>query len=227
MKKTLHHLSAIYLGMLLFGCAAPETSDSEKKDLNFVFITTVVGEDFFIPVKKGMEDAARLMGVNCTFTGTEGVDTPAQAEMVRQAIRDDCDGIALNIIDPEGFDDVINEAIEAGIPVIAFNTDDHETANARMSSVCQSLYNAGTVLGKETAKYIPDGSEILMTMHDEGISALEDRLRGAQNGLVEAGKKDIKWKVAIVVVDVVIMLLFHIGTTHLSPCRAIISLPYF
>ena len=193
----MQHLFAICLGIILLGCSAPESSDSEEKVLKFIFITTVVGEDFFIPVKKGMEDAARLMGVNCTFTGTEGVNIPAQAAMVRQAIRDGYDGIALSIIDPEGFDDVINEAANAGIPAIAFNTDDHNTPNSRISSVCQRLYDAGKVLGKEAAKFIPDDSEILLTMHDKGISALEDRLHGIQDGLMEAGKKGLSWKVVI------------------------------
>jgi len=103
----------------------------------------------------------------------------------------------LNIIDPEGFDTVVREAIEAGIPVVAFNVDDHATPNARLSAVNQRLYDAGKTLGLEAAKFIPDGSEVLMTMHDEGISALEDRLRGAQDGLREAGRKNVTWKVVI------------------------------
>ncbi|MBL7112716.1 MAG: sugar ABC transporter substrate-binding protein [Bacteroidales bacterium] len=200
MKHYLKPLFVLYLTFIMSGCAPPDQpdqSDQGQKKLRFIFITTVVGEDFFIPVKKGMEDAARLMDVECTFTGTEGVDIPAQAEMVRQAICDGYDGIALNIIDPEGFDAVVSEAIETGIPVVAFNVDDNATPNARLSSVNQRLYEAGKKLGNEAAKFIPDGSEILMTMHDEGVSALEDRLRGAQDGLKEAGRNNVIWKVVI------------------------------
>ena len=197
LKKSSKFLSVLFLAFVISGCTSPGQPDPWNKKLRFIFITTVAGENFFIPVKMGMEDAARMMGVECTFTGTEGVDIPAQAGMVRRAIRDGYDGIALNIIDPEGFDAVVSEAIEAGIPVVAFNTDDHATPNARLSSVSQHLYEAGKTLGREAAKFIPDGSEILMTMHDEGISALEDRLRGIQDGLKEAGKNNIKWKVVI------------------------------
>jgi len=52
-------------------------------------------------------------------------------------------------------------------------------------------------MGIEAAKFIPEGSEILMTMHDEGVSALEDRLRGAQDGLKEAGRNKVTWNVVI------------------------------
>ena len=92
-----------------------------------------------------------MMDVECIFTGTDGVDVETQAGMVRQAIRDGYDGIALSIIDPEAFDEVIEEAAAAGIPLVAFNIDDHATPNARLSSVCQRLYDAGKALGMKAA----------------------------------------------------------------------------
>jgi simple sugar transport system substrate-binding protein len=167
-------------------------SSGTTVSLNFVFISTCIEEDFFKPVRRGMDDAATMLGVECRFIGTPEVDIPAQVEMVRAAIADGMDGIALNIIDPEAFDDVIEQALDAGIPVIAFNVDDDKTPNRRLSAVCQNLYEAGRILGKEAQAFIPDNSKILMTVHSEGISALEDRLSGAQAVLQE---KEITWKV--------------------------------
>ncbi len=97
----------------LGGCAnmiaAPtaKLAKAPEKHLRFIFITTCVEEDFFKPVKKGMRDAAKMMDVDCTFTGTKGVDLPAQAAMVRQAVKDGYDGIAVDIIDPVAFDEVL------------------------------------------------------------------------------------------------------------------------
>ena len=200
MKKFFELSLILFLSAIISGCVTPrqpEQTEPGQENLKFIFITCIVDEVFFNPVKKGMEDAARMMDVECTFTGTEGVDIVAQAELVRQAIKDGYDGIALNIIDPEGFDAVASEAAEAGIPLLAFNIDDHATPNDRLSTVSQSFYEAGKTMGKEAAKFIPDGSEILMTRHDEGVSALNDRLRGAQDGLKEAGRENVKWKVVI------------------------------
>jgi ABC-type sugar transport system substrate-binding protein len=45
-----------------------EKTNQSTKPLRFIFITTCVGEDFYIPVKKGMEQAASLLGVECSFT---------------------------------------------------------------------------------------------------------------------------------------------------------------
>ena len=165
-----------------------------RKLLRFVFITTCVGEDFFNPVKKGMRDAAALMGVECTFMGTDEVDVEAQADMVRKAVAEGYDGIALNIIDPVAFDEVVAEAMGNGIPVVAFNVDDAHTPNARLSGVCQDLHKAGRTLGEKAVEFIPEDSEILMTVHSAGISALEDRLRGAQDILKGKG---ITWDIAV------------------------------
>ncbi len=167
---------------------------AEKKPLWFVFITTCRDEDFFRPVKKGMEDAAKMLNVRCEFRGTAGVDVKAQVEMVRKAVAEGCDGIALNIIDPDAFDEVVQETVDKGVPVVAFNVDDHRTPNARLSAVCQRFYKAGKMLGERASAFVPDGGHVLMTMHDEGISALEDRLRGAQDVLKKRG---ITWKMAV------------------------------
>ena len=181
------------LALGVLGCKSePAAPAAEKaaKPLRFIFITTLVHEEFFNPVRKGMEDAARLMGVEAAFTGTEGVDAKAQAAMVTKAVADGYDGIAVDIIDPSAFDDAVKAAIDKGVPVVAFNTDD-TTPSARLSSVNQNLYEAGRVLGRKALEFIPPGGKVLIAMHDEGISALEDRCRGMTE---ELKAKNVQWK---------------------------------
>jgi len=169
--------------------AAPAGTAAEKP-LRFIFITTLVHEEFFNPVRKGMEDAARLMGVEATFTGTEGVDAKAQAAMVTKAVADGYDGIALNIIDPTAFDDVVRDAFGKGVPVVGFNTDD-PMHNARLSCVSQDLYGAGRVVGQKALEFVAPGSKVIIAMHDEGISALEDRFRGMTE---ELKARNVTWQ---------------------------------
>ncbi len=167
---------------------------NSKKDIKLAFVTCTVNSRFFEPLKKGMTDAAVMLGVRCDFMGTEGVNVIEQAEIVRRAVADGYDGIAVNIIDPEAFDKVIQEVMDKGIPVVAFNIDDQATPNARLSSVNQNLYKAGQSLAEHLLSEIPENARVLMTMHDRGISALEDRLNGMQNILM---KKNVKATVVI------------------------------
>lgn len=187
------------VGLFLAGCSAdgahyaPRARD-HGRPLRLAFITCAVEAKFFEPVKKGMNDAAKMMGVKCDFIGTEGVDVQSQARMVEQAVADGCDGIALNIIDPQAFDDVIRDAIAKGVPVVGFNVDDNTTPNARLSSVNQRLYEAGRTLAEHLLPHVPQNAHVLMTMHDEGVSALKDRLAGEQAILK---KKDVRWMVCV------------------------------
>ena len=54
--------------------------------MKFIYITPFVNEDFFIPAKKGMEDAAGLLGVGSVFTGTKDADSAALISLVKDAI---------------------------------------------------------------------------------------------------------------------------------------------
>ena len=164
-----------------------------ERPLRLIFIAPVIHEEFFMPVKKGMRDAAKMMGVEATFTGTEGVDTKAQAAMITQAVKDGYDGIAIDIIHATDFDKPVAEAIAAGVPVVAFNTDD-VTPNARLSTVSQQLYEAGRTVATRAVDLIPAGSEVLVTMHDAGVSSLEERRRGIEDVLKKRG---IKWTVVV------------------------------
>ena len=52
----------------------------EEESLRFVFIAPCAEEEFFGPVKQGMQDASVKLGVESVFTGTEDVDLD-QAEL--------------------------------------------------------------------------------------------------------------------------------------------------
>ncbi|MEI6807747.1 MAG: substrate-binding domain-containing protein [bacterium] len=193
-----------YKGLLVASCLFAVVSGSyaevltstgreKEKELKFIFVTTCKDEAFFNPVKKGVADAARKMNVKCEWVGTEEVDLKEQAQMVKDAIAKGYDGIAVDMIDAKAFDEVATAAAAKGIPLVSFNTDD-TTENARLSTVAQNLYHAGVTAGKIAATVIKPESQVLITEHSAGISALEDRARGMQDSL-----KDKNIKVTILI----------------------------
>ena len=154
--------------------------------LKLRFITHCVDEDFFDTVKKGTEDAAKLLGVQYDFIGTEDVDFDEQIEMVRQAIRDNVDGIATSTLHPTVYNEVLAEVQQANIPVVLLNTAASQGENNDIPFIGQDVYQAGKKIGANIGNIIPDGSKILVPIHSEGISALDERARGIRDGL--AGK---------------------------------------
>jgi len=158
---------------------------NQNHTLKFIFITACIEENFFKPVWKGAEDAAKALGVEVVIAGVTDVDNDAQIQLVKDAIQKGYDGIVINIIHPTAFNEVISEALNSGILVVGFNVDSKDKNNERMSCVCQNFYEAGKSLAKEIFPLIKPGARVLATLHSEGISALNERLVGIQEGLNE------------------------------------------
>ncbi|MFC2156495.1 substrate-binding domain-containing protein [Acidobacteriota bacterium] len=196
MKKISVTVLVLFILVIWYSGCSPSLEEDpvQTHKLRLAFITSVSEAKFFIPLKKGMKDAAEMLDVQCDFMGPAGIDVDKQIEIIRQAVDDGYDGLAVNLIDPEAFDDVVEETLKRGIPVVGFNVDDHATPNARMSSVNQRLYEAGQSLAHHLLDFIPQDSSILVTMHDEGVSALEDR----RDGLLEVLKAEKNVKATVI-----------------------------
>lgn len=173
-------------------------TELQKVDLRFIFITACIEEDFFKPVWKGMEDAARALGVKTDVAGVRDVDNNAQIQLLRDAIKQGYDGIAINIIHPTAFNEVISEALVCGIPVVGFNVDSRDAGNKRLSCVCQNFFEAGKSLAKEIYPVIKHGATVLVTLHSVGISALEERLAGIKDGL---DRLNLEWVITVTGTD--------------------------
>ena len=185
---------------LAFGQAAdpaakveqPAEVTAPKPPLRFICVTPCVDQPFFIEVARGAKDAAALMDVQCDFVGTKDVDLPAQVDMVRTAIAQRYDGIAINIIEPTAFNDVIAEAQHQGIPVMAFNVN--AQPHSQVPTVAQNLYDGGRAAAFAAAPMIPNGSRVLMTIHSDKPTPMDQRYNGVRDGLKD---KDIIWETLI------------------------------
>lgn len=144
--------------------------------MNYQYITGYRNEDFFDDVKRGMNDAAQDFSVEVSFLGVDDGDTQALSRLIDDAIRAGVDGLAVNIVHPTRLHDALLRCKEAGIPVVTFNIDGE--TQLRLATVSQNFHEAGMALGKLMCQRVRPGEEILITQHDAGISALDERAAG-------------------------------------------------
>lgn len=208
-----HGLALLLSASLLAGCSrqAPDSSPQSsgqpaKPSLKFVVVSHATAVPFFVPVRKGVEEAGRLLGVDASFTGPPDFNVARQIEFIKAAIAAGADGIGTTMPDPEAFNDVVAEALQKGIPVIALNAD--APKSKRLAYIGQGNYEAGRSMGKEIVKRLPGGGDIVLTTHTAGAYNLEERLRGAREVLQEGGK----YKVQVLV-----------GTTDMVKANSLIS----
>jgi simple sugar transport system substrate-binding protein len=79
-------------------------------------------DPYWCVVEKGMQDAAAHMGVEVTILGPDKFDVERTAALIDQAVASSPDGLGVTITDNQMFKPPIMKAIDAGIPVVAYDT---------------------------------------------------------------------------------------------------------
>ena len=185
MKKFLMK-SVLVLSVMTMGVFTADSAFAQStKKLKFIVITHATSVPFFVPVRKGAEDAGKLVGADVVYTGPSGFDIQQQVEFMKSAIAQKVDGIACTLPDPTAFNDVVQEAMSKGIPVIAINGDAPDSG--RLAYIGQGNYDAGRSMGQQIIKLLPSGGDVLLTIHTAGASPLEARIKGIKDVLDAKG----------------------------------------
>ncbi len=164
-----------------FPAEKPHAAEKYK----FVVVSHAIAVPFFVPIRKGVEEAGELLGVDAQFTGPPDFNISRQIEFIKAAIAAGADGIGTTMPDPEAFNDVVKEAMDMGIPVIALNAD--APTSGRLAYIGQGNYEAGRSMGSEIVKLLPDGGHVLLGIHTAGAFNLEERIKGVKDVLDKAG----------------------------------------
>jgi simple sugar transport system substrate-binding protein len=133
------------------------------------------GDAFFDVIKKGAQEAADKDNVEFKYSSSGEV--PTQSTFIQNAIDSKVDGIAVSLPDPDALAPVIQKAVAAGIPVVAFNAGDR----AWQKTGALAFYGEPEVLAGEFAgtKLNELGStHTLCVLQAQGQVQLEDRCSG-------------------------------------------------
>jgi len=166
--------------------AGPETAGkSGLPKYKFTVVTHSTAVRFFLPVRKGAEDAGQLLGAEVTYTGPPDFNIQKQIDFIKSAIAQNVDGIATTMPDPTAFNDVVKEAMDRGIPVIAVNAD--APASGRLAYIGQNSYEAGVFMGEEIFKVLR-GGHVLLCVRAAGMANMEARIKGVEETLDRRGE---------------------------------------
>jgi simple sugar transport system substrate-binding protein len=160
---------------------------------------------FWGAVKKGMDDACKLIGADCQLVTVQN-DGNLQEQLtnLEATIAQKPDGIITTLVNDDIFDEAVHNARAAGILVVAANVDDTKGAagNERMSFIGQDLEQAGYDLAKAQSANFPKGDiHILLGVSGPGQSWAEQRMHGVARFLDEYKAAHKDWKVTYEKID--------------------------
>ena len=148
--------------------------------LNFVFVqhARCAWDPFWCEVENGIQEAAADMAVNAHIWGPDSFDLAQVAALIDHAVAAGPDGLAVTITDLDQLRGPIQRAIDAGIPVVAYNVGGGPDAD-------ELPYLTYVGMDEEQAGYLSalrlaavGGTQGVCINHQPGNAALEARCEG-------------------------------------------------
>jgi ribose transport system substrate-binding protein len=127
-------------------------------DEKYVMVTFQAGIEYWKSCLKGFEDAAETLNVSVEYRGATQYDLHEQITVLEQIIARKPAGIAISAINPDELSSTIDKAVEAGIPVVLF--DSGATTSKAYSFLATDNYNAGVMAARKMASLIDDSGEV-------------------------------------------------------------------
>jgi simple sugar transport system substrate-binding protein len=166
--------------------AAHSSSGLPNQPYRFIFINHMTSNAYFIPTKNGAASACKLLGCSFLWTGSETSDIGEMLKGMEAAIAAKVDGIAISIIDKLAFNGATAEALAAGIPVLAYNSD-VAPDNKRLAYVGLDPYASGYNSAIKWLPMVKRGGRVMLAIATPGSLNLQPRLDGFLKAIDDAG----------------------------------------
>ncbi len=173
MKRILYVLAASLL--LIAGCGKkPE----EQKKI-FAFVPKLLDNPVFQVAWQGAQAAQKDLGggtIEVQRFAPVKSDAVEQAQIIESLIERKVSGIAISVNDADALKESIDKAVDAGIPVVAFDSDALKSKRASFYGTNNAA--SGKTMGEYLVKFMGKKGLIALLMGTPGAPNLEERKDG-------------------------------------------------
>jgi ABC-type sugar transport system substrate-binding protein len=169
--------------------AVTEDNASENKsDIKVAVVLHALNGSFYTKMKDGAEAAGKDLGIEVNVSApNQASSLEEQVTLIETAIASKPDAIATVLWDQTGFNGVVKEAKDAGIPVIAFNMNSEEAGAEAF--IGQDFTIAGYELGKYIFGAMGGEGKYIVASCAPTDTALVEREAGVDQAAKEYGGK--------------------------------------
>ncbi len=185
MKKILAFTIATMMVLSIAGCQSSTQEGAVEEEMKspfasleetdeYIFVLALQNIEYFNAHKYMWDKIGEDFGVKTTIVGPSDMDVNQTASAIEQAIAKNPKGIITWGFDP-GMESAVNNAIEAGIPVVPIIGD--LAGSNRNTYVGSSQYELGYMGGKALASEIDNSGQVaVLTL--PGVGQFDDREEG-------------------------------------------------
>jgi ribose transport system substrate-binding protein len=155
-----------------------------QQKLRFAVIPKALDIPVFNYAKIGAERAAQELGnVQIEWRAPETADQLRQKEILESFITQRVDGIAISALNGDFLTDTINRAVDAGIPVVTWDSDAPRSRRVAFYGVDD--FESGRIMGQQAIKLL-GGKGKVAVITSVGATNLQRRLEGLREALSAA-----------------------------------------
>ena len=196
--RTLAVVAAVALTGALVGCGGDDSdskknaatdgkaSSSEPVKLGLIMKFPV---DFYLTMKSAAQEwDASTEGATVTYgTGKNATDDQGQIDLIQSMVTQGVKGIAITPSSPAVVP-ALDEAVSKGVKVVLVDNDLPDW-DKKSSVVATDNYKGGVLAGEYLAKTLEKGATLAVLEGVPGVPALDDRVKGMEEGLGSSGIK--------------------------------------
>jgi ribose transport system substrate-binding protein len=125
----------------------------DQSDQRYVMVVPISGHPFWVPIRRGAQDAADQLGVQFEFTGPVEFDNLAQQNQMEQIALTQPAAFLTGAFDPS-MTETIKKVTEMGVPVATFDSDAPDSP--RITFIGPDHYNVGWEYGKKIVELLQE-----------------------------------------------------------------------
>jgi ribose transport system substrate-binding protein len=166
--------------------SANSSSGSAKKDYKITFIAGVKGDEFYLTMNCGAQEAAKAAGAQLEFQGADKWDASLQTPIVNSVAASKPDAVMISPTDTKALYAPIKQLADAGSKVVMVDTT-LDDASMAVSQIASDNEKGGEAAGEQLAELIGGKGKVLVVNVKPGISTTDARGKGFETAAKAAG----------------------------------------
>lgn len=183
MRRITHTLGigsvAVLASGVLAACGAGESGGSGDAT-TIAFVQGVAGDEFYISMQCGIEEAAEEAGATVDVQGPEAFDPSLQQPLVDSVVASQPDALLIAPTDVSAMEAPLQAAADAGIEVVLVDTTVEDPSFA-VSQISSDNEGGGAAAFDAIKRLNPDGGKLLVISTDPGVSTVDARVAGFED----------------------------------------------
>lgn len=186
--KKMGMILAFSVPLVLSGCGDDKVVTNTSNGYVAVICKSSQHE-FWKTMEQGAMDAGEELNLRVTFEApSDESKLDDQIVLVEDAIRRKADAIVLAPLDTDKLNDVVDRAVDSGIPVITLDSD--ISSDKRAATIGTNNVSAGSIAARYEAQLMKEAGQVAIISHVEGAQTAIERMKGFVDE-IEANHKDI------------------------------------